>query len=65
MSQTLEERIARLEREVDLLKSRRPEETKKDWIAQITGSFADDPDFDEIVRLGREMRQADRPKDEE
>lgn len=65
MSQTLEERIARLEREVDLLKSRTPNEKKKDWIAQITGSFADDPDFDEIVRLGREIRQADRPKDDE
>lgn len=65
MSQTLEERIARLEREVDLLKGRKRNEGKTDWIAQITGSFADDPDFDEIVRLGREMRQADRPKDDE
>ena len=65
MSQTLEERIAKLEREVDILKSRQTNDKKKDWIAQITGSFADDPDFDEIVRLGREIRQADRAKDDE
>ena len=30
------------------------------WIDKITGSFKDDPDFEEILRLGREIRQADR-----
>ena len=34
------------------------------WIAEITGSFKDDPDFDEIVRLGKEMRDAELPEED-
>ena len=30
---------------------------KPGWIDRITGSFADCPEFDEIVRLGREFRK--------
>ncbi len=35
------------------------------WINSISGSFKDDPDFEEILRLGREIRQADRPNPED
>jgi uncharacterized protein (DUF433 family) len=31
------------------------------WIAEITGICKDDPDFDEIVRLGKELRDAESP----
>jgi hypothetical protein len=31
---------------------------KPRWIDRFSGVFKDDPDFDEIVRLGREYRQA-------
>jgi hypothetical protein len=57
---TVEERLTALEREFAALKQSlaRP---KKDWIARISGSFKDDPDFGEILRLGREFRQADKP----
>jgi hypothetical protein len=65
MAMTIEERVEKLEREMDLLKGRSPEPSKKDWISAVIGSFANDPDFDEIVRLGKELRQADRPKEDE
>ncbi|HQX53070.1 MAG TPA: hypothetical protein PLY87_02410 [Planctomycetaceae bacterium] len=64
MSETIEARLAKVERELAVLKAKLPRD-KSNWIAEITGSFKDDPDFDEIVRLGKEFRQADRPKDEE
>jgi hypothetical protein len=35
-------------------------QTGEGWIDRITGSFKDDPDFEEILRLGQEIRKADR-----
>jgi hypothetical protein len=32
-----------------------------DWLNHVIGSFADEPEFDEVIRLGREDRMADRP----
>ena len=55
----LEKRIAILEAEVALLKSK---DLKKDdknelpWWKQIIGTFADDPAHEEAMRLGREYR---------
>ena len=40
-------------------------EPRIDWINRISGSFIDDADFQEMVRLGREYRDADRPEDED
>jgi hypothetical protein len=62
MSGTIESRLARIERELAILKARTSRD-KSNWIADITGSFKDDPDFDEIVRLGKEMRDAEQPED--
>lgn len=61
---TVEERLEQLEREVTLLKLSQSSKIdlsakKPGWIAKIEGSFKDDPDFAEILRLGREERQAD------
>ena len=64
MTMTNEERVEKLEREMDLLKGKTAGAAKGDWISAVTGSFANDPDFDEIVRLGKELRQADRPKED-
>lgn len=65
MSKTIEERVETLERELGLLKGKvGGAESERHWISAITGSFADDPEFDEIVRFGRELRHADRPKDD-
>jgi hypothetical protein len=58
----IEERLANIEAEVADLKSQVARiGSKENWIDQITGSFKGDSDFAEILRLGREIRQADRP----
>jgi hypothetical protein len=31
------------------------------WIQRVAGSFKDQPEFDEVLRLGREFRQTQRP----
>ena len=31
------------------------------WLNEVSGSFEVDPDFDEVVGLGNELRKADRP----
>jgi hypothetical protein len=65
MTKTIEERLQKLEWELEALKSKRlPKEDQGDWLSSIIGSFEDDPDFDEIVRLGKEFRHSDRPKDD-
>lgn len=60
---SLEERLAKLEREVEELKlasTHVDASTKKlNWISKISGSFRDDPEFEEILRLGREERKAE------
>lgn len=63
MSDTVESRLAKLEREFAILKNRVPRD-RSNWISEITGSFKGDPDFEEIVRLGKEMRDAEQPEDD-
>lgn len=63
MSETVETRLARIERELAILKAKTPCD-KSNWIAEITGSFKDDPNFDEIVRLGKEARDAELPEED-
>ena len=56
---TLEERVAALEKMVaDLVRDRRPPRIK-DW-RRTLGMFAGDEVMKEIDRLGREYREADR-----
>ena len=65
MAETIEVRLAKVERELAILKARTGEGgTKANWIEKITGSFKDDPDFDEIVRLGKELRDAELPEED-
>jgi len=59
MSDSVEQRLAQLEREVAILKTQIP--NQPNWIAEITGICKDNPDFDEIVRLGKELRDAEPP----
>ena len=61
MSQTVESRLAKVERELAILKSRLPHD-KSNWIFEITGTFKDDADFEEIVRLGKELRDGEAPE---
>ena len=57
----LENRIAALEAEVALLKSKVEQngsKTEVPWWEQRVGVFADDPIYDEAMRLGREYRES-------
>lgn len=63
----LERRMAAIEERVRLLQdelTRRGEPIDKSdprWVLANAGRFAGDPDFAEIVRLGREWRESQRP----
>lgn len=64
----IESRLTDLEREVADLKRQiarwRRRADSGNWIRRISGTFKGDPDFKEILRLGREIREADRPSDD-
>ena len=76
---TLEERLVTVERELSVVSSelvevkRRLSEVlndeppvRKDWLKHVIGSMADFPEFDEVIRLGREWRKNYRaPGDED
>ena len=66
MSEAIEKRLERVEAELADLK-RRVEAgavaRQKDW-PRTVGMSANDPEFDEMLRLGREYRKAQRCKDE-
>ena len=55
---TVEQRLAHLEREVEALKRQVAPSTPDDWVARVTGSFEHEPEFDEVLRLGREIRRS-------
>jgi hypothetical protein len=62
----LEKRVAKLEREVEDLARQRDEFNGQPrngkWWVEHAGRFANDPVYDEIVRLGRKYRESLRPK---
>ncbi len=60
-TQQLEARLATLEEQmlqVKRLLITKEETSQMPWWDKIAGSFADDPDFDEAERLGREWRKS-------
>ena len=68
MQKQLEERVAFLEAEVARLKDvlengSSAESPTSPWWGKIAGTFADDPMYDEAMRLGREYRDAQRLED--
>ena len=64
MATSIERRLAALEEEVARLKERldAADGPKKDWTKEIAGTFANDPAFEEAMRLGRRWRESFRPK---
>jgi hypothetical protein len=63
MDTSLEERLKVVEAAIAELKQQNVH-SELNWIEQVTGSFKDDPIFDEVLAYGREFRYADRPKDD-
>ena len=62
MSKTIEQRLEHVERELTELKGEiKTLIPRPNWISAISGTFKDDPEFDEVLRLGKELREADRP----
>jgi hypothetical protein len=55
----MEKRLAALEKSVAELKET---SERQRWWREGAGRFANDPDFEEIVRLGRQYRDSLRPK---
>ncbi len=53
---TLETRFEALQRQVEVQLPLVPSEPKRGWKA-IVGTFADDPLYEEAMRLGREWRE--------
>ncbi|MFZ4557508.1 MAG: hypothetical protein ACOYN8_14195 [Pseudanabaena sp.] len=56
----VEERLSKLEAEVTQLKLSllNSANTVKPWWEDIVGVFADDPDFEEVIAIGREYRRS-------
>lgn len=57
---TLEQRLSAVETAIAELKQQSSSQSAN-WLEQITGSFKDDPIFDEVLAYGREFRDSDRP----
>ncbi|WP_254507634.1 hypothetical protein [Anatilimnocola floriformis] len=49
-------RVTALESEVAKLKREKPKGSR--WLDNVKGSMKDDPEFAEVLRLGREFRQS-------
>lgn len=60
----LEKRVVAIEAEVAELKAKLASVSGEDvpWWKRVSGMFADDPAFDEAMKLGREWRESFRPK---
>jgi hypothetical protein len=64
MNTTIEERVAILEKELTSLKQIiQGTLLEKDW-RKTFGMSANDPGFDDMIRLGREIREQDQEDDD-
>ena len=58
---TVEERLTVLEREIaDLKRQVLLARAAGNWFTFVAGSFRDDPEFEEVLGLGRAIRGSDR-----
>lgn len=61
MSDSIEDRLAEVEKEVQQIKAvLKVDQCKTNWISETKGCFRGDPLYAEIARLGKEIRDADR-----
>ncbi len=63
---TLEQRITALEDAMsELREATRVRAPASDWLDKVIGSLKNEPAFDEILALGRAIRQSDRPSEDQ
>ena len=66
MSRTIEQRLETVERDLAVLKGEvKTLKPDANWINAICVSFKGDPEFDEVLRPGKELRDADQPRESE
>ncbi|NET62228.1 MAG: hypothetical protein F6K47_40815 [Symploca sp. SIO2E6] len=56
---SLEERLAAVEAMLAQLQKKIADLQPANWLQQITGSFKDEPAFEEVLAYGRAIRQGD------
>jgi hypothetical protein len=57
---TVEERLEKIERDLEAIKrDKLAHDSKLGWLERVRGTFQGDSDFEEIVRLGKELRDKD------
>jgi hypothetical protein len=55
---SVDDRLTALESELAVLRLQLAERGgNTDWLAALTGSFRDQPEFEEVLRLGQEARE--------
>lgn len=62
--EVMEARLAAVEKAVAELQRRLPP-AKGAWWERVVGSFKDAPAFEEVLRYGRAIREADRPVEDD
>jgi hypothetical protein len=58
---SIEERLAAVEAVVSDLQRKLANSQSPNWLQQVTGSFKDEPAFEEVLAYGRAIRQTDHP----
>ncbi|MCU0544968.1 MAG: hypothetical protein MUE44_22810 [Oscillatoriaceae cyanobacterium Prado104] len=59
LNTSLEERLAAVEAAIAQLQKQILAKEPTNWLEQITGSFKDEPAFEEVLAYGRAIRQGD------
>ena len=58
---SVDQRLAAVEAAVVDLQKQLADSQSLNWLQQVTGSFKDEPAFEEVLAYGRAIRQADHP----
>ena len=58
---SFEQRLAAVEAAVVDLQKQLADSQSPNWLQQVTGSFKDEPAFEEVLAYGRAIRQVDYP----
>jgi len=56
---SIEERLSAVEAAIAQLQKQVATQEPMNWLQQITGSFKDEPAFEEVLAYGRAIRQGD------